>query len=119
MFIPLKDLNPRRTYPVVNTLLILTNVIVFLFQLTLTPAQYKVFLMANATIPSHVNGFLGGHVSFEAAFLPVITSMFLHMGLLHIAGNMLFLWIFGDNVEDYFGHFPYLLFYFVCGVGSD
>jgi membrane associated rhomboid family serine protease len=44
--------------------------------------------------------------------------MFLHSGFMHIAGNMLFLWIFGDNVEDYFGHFPYLLFYLVCGIGS-
>ncbi|MGC1482835.1 MAG: rhomboid family intramembrane serine protease [Candidatus Acidiferrum sp.] len=119
MFIPLKDLNPHKTYPVVNTLLILANVIVFLFQLTLTPAQYKIFLLSNATIPSHVIGFLNGHVSFAVAFLPVFTSMFLHMGLLHIAGNMLFLWIFGDNVEDYFGHLPYLLFYLFCGVGSD
>ena len=118
MFIPLKDLNPRQTYPVVNTLLILTNVIVFLFQLTLPPSQYKAFVMSNATIPSHIGGFLNGHVSFAAAFLPLITSMFLHSGLLHIAGNMLFLWIFGDNVEDYFGHFPYLLFYLFCGVGS-
>ena len=63
MFIPLKDLNPRRTYPLVNTLLILTNVIVFLFQLTLPPSQYKAFVMSNATIPSHINGFLTGHVS--------------------------------------------------------
>ena len=118
MFIPLKDLNPRRTYPVVNTLLILANVIVFLFQLTLPPSQYKAFVMSNATIPSHITGFLQGHVSFEAAFLPLVTSMFLHSGLLHIAGNMLFLWIFGDNVEDYFGHFPYLFFYLFCGVGS-
>ncbi|MGB2638478.1 MAG: rhomboid family intramembrane serine protease [Candidatus Acidiferrum sp.] len=119
MFIPLKDLNPHRTPPIVNTLLILTNVIVFLYQLTLTPAQYKIFLYSNATIPSHISGFLAGHVSFETAFLPLFTSMFLHMGLLHIAGNMLFLWIFGDNVEDYFGHFPYLLFYLACGIGSD
>lgn len=119
MFIPLKDLNPHKTYPVVSTLLILANVVVFLFQLTLTPAQYKAFLLANATIPSHVNGFLAGHVSFEAAVFPMFTSMFLHMGFLHIAGNMLFLWIFGDNVEDYFGHFPYLLFYLFCGIGSD
>lgn len=118
MFIPLKDLNPRRTYPVVNTLLILTNVIVFLFQQTLPPSQYKAFVMSNATIPLHINGFLTGHVSFAAAFVPLLTSMFLHSGLLHIAGNMLFLWIFGDNVEDYFGHFPYLLFYLFCGVGS-
>jgi len=118
MFIPLKDLNPRRTYPVVNTLLILTNVIVFLFQLTLAPSQYKAFVMSNATIPSHIGGFLAGYVSFAAAFVPLLTSMFLHSGLLHIGGNMLFLWIFGDNVEDYFGHFPYLLFYLFCGVGS-
>jgi membrane associated rhomboid family serine protease len=118
MFIPLKDLNPRRTYPVVNTLLILTNVIVFLYQLTLPPHEYQAFVMANATIPSHIRGVLSGHGSFEAAFLPIFTSMFLHSGFMHIAGNMLFLWIFGDNVEDYFGHLPYLLFYLVCGIGS-
>jgi membrane associated rhomboid family serine protease len=119
MFIPLKDLNPRRTYPVVNTLLILTNVIVFLYQLTLTPHQYKAFVLTNATIPSHVSALLNGHGTFDSALLPLLTSMFLHMGIAHIAGNMLFLWIFGDNVEDYFGHLPYLLFYLVCGVGSD
>lgn len=120
MFIPLKDLNPRRTYPVVNTLLILTNVIVFLYQLTLSPHQYQVFIAANATVPSHITRFLGGgHLSFESAFLPLITSMFLHQGWLHIGGNMLFLWIFGDNVEDYFGHALYLLFYFTCGIGAD
>jgi len=118
MFIPLKDLNPRRTYPVVNTLLILANVIVFLYQLTLPPHQYQAFVMANATIPSHIRVALNGHGNLEAAFLPIFTSMFLHSGFMHIAGNMLFLWIFGDNVEDYFGHFPYLLFYLVCGVGS-
>jgi len=118
MFIPLKDLNPRRTYPVVNTLLILSNVIVFLYQITLPPHQYQSFVLANATIPSHIRLALGGHGNLEAAFLPIFTSMFLHSGFMHIAGNMLFLWIFGDNVEDYFGHFPYLLFYLACGVGS-
>jgi membrane associated rhomboid family serine protease len=118
MFIPLKDLNPRRTYPVVNVLLILTNVIVFLYQITLSPRQYQAFVMANAEIPSHVNALISGHGHFQAAFLPLITSMFLHSGFAHIAGNMLFLWIFGDNVEDYFGHLTYLLFYFACGVGS-
>lgn len=118
MFIPLKDLNPRRTYPVVNVMLILANVIVFLYQLTLTPHQYNAFLATNATIPSHVSAFLSGRLSFQFAFMPLLTSMFLHGGLAHIAGNMLFLWIFGDNVEDYFGHFPYLLFYLGCGIGS-
>jgi membrane associated rhomboid family serine protease len=118
MFIPIKDLNPRRTYPVVNTLLILTNVIVFLYELTLPPRQQQVFELANATIPNHIRLAFSGHGSLEAAFFPIFTSMFLHSGFLHIAGNMLFLWIFGDNVEDYFGHFPYLLFYLACGIGS-
>lgn len=118
MFIPLKDLNPRRTYPVVNTLLILSNVIVFLYELTLPPRQQQVFELANATIPNHIRLALNGHGSLEVAFLPLFTSMFMHSGFLHIAGNMLFLWIFGDNVEDYFGHFSYLLFYLVCGIGS-
>lgn len=120
MFIPLKDLNPRRTYPVVNTLLILTNVIVFLYQITLPPQAYQAFIAANATVPSHVGRLLtGGHINAQVALLPLFTSMFLHMGFLHIAGNMLFLWIFGDNVEDYFGHFGYLLFYLTCGIGAD
>jgi membrane associated rhomboid family serine protease len=118
MFIPIKDLNPRRTYPVVNTLLILTNVIVFLYQCTLSRHQSEAFVLANATIPNHIRLALYGHGNLQATFLPILTSMFLHGGLLHIAGNMLFLWIFGDNVEDYFGHFPYLLFYLVCGIGS-
>jgi membrane associated rhomboid family serine protease len=118
MFIPLKDLNPRRTYPVVNTLLILSNVIVFLYELTLPHRQQQVFELANATIPNHIRLALNGHGNLEAGLLTIFTSMFLHSGFLHIAGNMLFLWIFGDNVEDHFGHFPYLLFYLVCGIGS-
>ena len=61
MFIPIKDLNPRRTYPVVNTLLILSNVIVFLYQVTLGPHQGEAFVMANATIPSHIRAALAGH----------------------------------------------------------
>jgi membrane associated rhomboid family serine protease len=118
MFIPLKDLNPRRTFPIVNVLIILTNVVVFLYQVTLPERAFQAFVMANATIPARIPSFLAGHTSFEVAFLPLLTSMFLHSGLMHIAGNMLFLWIFGDNVEDSFGHLPYLLFYLVCGIGS-
>lgn len=118
MFIPLKDLNPHRTTPFINITLILANVAVFLYQLTLPRHALQVFEMANATVPARFPAYLSGHTGFEVAFLPLITSMFLHSGLLHIAGNMLFLWIFGDNVEDAFGHFGYLLFYLVCGVGS-
>jgi membrane associated rhomboid family serine protease len=118
MFIPLKDLKPRRTFPFVNITLILANVAVFIYQLTLPPSAFKTFVLANSTIPSRFLSFLDGHLGFETAFLPLVASMFLHSGILHIAGNMLFLWIFGDNVEDFFGHFPYLLFYMVCGIGA-
>jgi len=118
MLIPLKDNNPSRSYPVVNITLLFANVVVYLYQLALPPYDQKLFILSNATIPARIPGFLDGHVGFEAAFLPLITSMFLHSGFLHLAGNMLFLWIFGDNVEDSFGHLPYLFFYLVCGLGA-
>jgi membrane associated rhomboid family serine protease len=118
VFIPLKDQTPHRHPPVVNVLLICANIAVFLYQLTLSPHLLKAFLMANATIPARFPAFLAGNIDFHGAFLPLVTSMFLHAGLTHIAGNMLFLWIFGDNVEDFFGHLPYFLFYLLCGVGS-
>jgi membrane associated rhomboid family serine protease len=119
MFIPLKDLNPHRTFPVVNTALILANIAVFIYQFTLPPQAFKAFVAANATIPARIPAWMSGHVPFEVAFLPLITSMFMHAGLLHLAGNMLFLWIFGDNVEDFYGHIGYLCFYLFCGIGAD
>lgn len=118
MFIPLKDLNPRRTYPIVNIALILANFAVFVYQLTLPPHAFKAFLLANSTVPARFPAALAGHAPVEAAILPLLTSMFLHAGIAHILGNMLFLWIFGDNVEDFYGHFTYFVFYLVCGVGA-
>ena len=118
MFIPLKDLNPHRTYPIVNTGLILVNILVFIYQFTLPPHAFKMFITAKATVPARFTAWFAGHAPFEAAFLPLFTSMFLHSGIAHIAGNMLFLWIFGDNVEDFYGHLTYLFFYLLCGVGS-
>jgi membrane associated rhomboid family serine protease len=122
MFIPLKDLNPRRNFPSVNVLLILTNITVFIYQLylsqTLSPRTFVKITNAYAVIPARIPSFLAGHTGALNALLPLGTSMFMHSGFLHIAGNMLFLWIFGDNVEDYFGHLPYLFFYFMCGIGS-
>ena len=118
MFIPLKDLNPRRTYPVVNTGLILANFAVFVYQFTLRPHAFKLFVLANSTVPARFPAAFAGHAPFAPAFLPLLTSMFLHAGIAHILGNMLFLWIFGDNVEDFYGHFTYLSFYLICGVGA-
>ena len=118
MFIPLRDENPSGKFPFVNVCLILANIAVFIYQLTLTPHAFQIFVTANAMVPARIPAILNGYGSFEAAFLPLVTSMFLHAGIAHILGNMLFLGIFGDNVEAAFGHLRYLLFYFVCGVGA-
>jgi len=116
--IPLKDINPTRTFPFVNIALILVNVVVFVYQVTLAPHAYKVFVLANATVPARIPAFLAGHTSAQLALEPLFTSMFLHGGWMHLLGNMLFLYIFGDNVEDVFGHVGYLFFYVFCGIGS-
>src|ERR1700681_4127161 len=118
MFIPLKDLNPPPPLPNNNTGLILANVLVFLYQYSLPPHDFKLFIAANSTIPARFPAWFAGHVPFETTFLPLVTSMFLHAGISHIAGNMLFLWIFGDNVEDFYGHITYLFFYLTCGIGA-
>lgn len=118
MFIPLRDENPSGKFAFVNIGLILANIAVFIYQLSLPAHAFKAFVLADAMVPARVSGWMDGHGSFEAAFLPLVTSMFLHSGFAHILGNMLFLWIFGDNVEAEFGHLQYLLFYFVCGIGA-
>jgi len=122
MFIPLKGLNPSRTYPFVNITLIFANVVIFLYQVgleaTLPRRAFDALLLSYSTVPARFPAYLAGHVSFEVSFVPLLTSMFLHSGFLHLAGNMLFLWIFGDNVEDFFGHVGYFFFYLVCGIGA-
>jgi membrane associated rhomboid family serine protease len=122
MFIPLKDLNPSRTYPFVNITLILANIVIFFYALgleaTMPHRAFEALMLPYSEVPARIPAFLAGRLDFQVAFLPLITSMFLHAGWLHIAGNMLFLWIFGDNVEDFFGHFTYLFFYLACGIGA-
>jgi membrane associated rhomboid family serine protease len=116
--IPLKDDNPTRTFPIINYLLIAANVIVFFYQATLPVRAEKAFVMAYAMVPARIPAALAGHTSMQLALEPLFTSMFLHGGLLHLLGNMLFLYVFGDNVEDVFGHIGYLIFYLFCGIGS-
>jgi rhomboid family protein len=116
--IPLKDINPTKSFPFVNVMLISANVLVFLYQITLSPHAAKAFVLANATIPARLPAFLAGHAPASVALFPLFSSMFLHGGLMHLLGNMLFLYIFGDNVEDAFGHIGYLFFYLLCGIGS-
>jgi len=116
--IPIRDINPSRNFPVVNTLLIGINVVVFFLQMSqgnemdrfvytygLVPARYSV---------SHVSAYF---TPFQQIF-SFISFMFLHGGFLHLLGNMWSLYIFGDNIEDRLGPFRYLLFYLLCGLGS-
>jgi membrane associated rhomboid family serine protease len=110
--IPIRDIHvtPRRTRPVVNVLLIAINVAVFLFELSLGP-RLEGFLMSAAFVPGREGGLAVGATS-------ALLSMFLHGGWGHLLGNMLFLWIFGDNVEDRLGHVRYLVFYLLCGYAA-
>jgi len=103
--IPLRDIVPSRTTPVITISLIVLNVLVFLFELSLGRAV-EAFTFYFGLVPA------------DFAWLNVFTSMFIHSGFLHIAGNMLYLWIFGDNVEDRMGHGRFLVFYLLCGVAA-
>lgn len=117
--IPLKDMTPRRSFPVVTLLLIIANVIVFIHQVTLPPAAAEAFIRTYGLVPAKIQMALAGrHYTLEQAFIPMFTCMFLHGGILHILGNMWFLWIFGGNVEDRMGPLAYPLFYMICGIGS-
>jgi len=118
MFIPLRDENPTRSTPFINYALVAANILVFLYQATLTDRAQVSLANVYGTVPTHYAHLLAGRGNLEAAIIPLFTSMFLHGGLLHLLGNMLFLWIFGDNVEDFFGHVGYLVFYLFCGVVS-
>jgi membrane associated rhomboid family serine protease len=104
--IPLRDTQPSYSRPLVTSLIIAVNVAVFLHQLTLDGYSQNYFMMHYGLVPRHP------HAS------ALVTSMFLHGGWLHIIGNMWFLWIFGDNVEDVLGHGKYLIFYLVCGIAA-
>jgi membrane associated rhomboid family serine protease len=116
--IPIRDLDARRTgTPVVTILLIAANAVMFFFELSLGQ-RLETFVMSAAFVPARITeggltlGDLG--TGLESGLL----SMFLHGGWAHFLGNMLFLWIFGDNVEDRLGHFRYLVFYLLAGYAA-
>src|SRR5947208_3186498 len=101
---PLHDTQPSYSKPAVTILLIAVNILVFLFELSLDPYTQNAFIAHYGLIPDRLR------------LSSIFTSMFLHGGWMHVLGNMWFLWIFGDNIEDILGHGKYLLFYLLCGV---
>jgi membrane associated rhomboid family serine protease len=115
--IPLSDRIPTRRFPIVTILLILVNVLVFAWEMLQLNAGGDVALQQ--TFLNY--GVVPGRVAVEPlsiTLLTFVTSMFLHASLLHIGGNMLYLWIFGNNIEDVLGHFWFTVFYFVCGFAA-
>lgn len=115
--IPLRDSIPSRTVPIVNISLIIVNVLIFFLELSLGQ-DLGAFIYTFGLIPAELTSAFTGSGSAIFAVVPLFTSMFLHAGWFHLLGNMLFLWVFGDNVEDMMGHRRYLLFYVLCGLGA-
>ena len=116
--IPISDDNPTRRTPIITWAILITCVIVFFWQLSFDEGQTEAVIRSLGFTPRDffARGFGAGAES--GAWLTLLTSMFLHGGLMHLGGNMLYLWIFGNNVEDAFGHGRYLLFYLACGVAA-
>ncbi len=124
--IPIRDENPTETTPYVTVGLIMANILVFLWEMSLPKPVLNQIIYAYGAVPLRIMTggkipiayYLYGYHFTSAPPVPVtlITCMFLHGGFFHLAGNMLFLWIFGNNVEDMLGHVRFLIFYLLCGV---
>jgi membrane associated rhomboid family serine protease len=116
--LPLRDDQPRYSTPWVTYFLIGLNLLIYLFESAIDPRSLKLLVSEFGVVPSHLAAFLSGSSEYPllAIVLPFFTSLFLHGGWMHVIGNMWFLFIFGDNVEDYLGHFKYLVFYLLTGV---
>ena len=114
--IPIRDDTPRTLTPYVTYFLVGLNLLIFLFEVVLDPRSRTGFIFTFGAIPVRFLGLIGTHP--VAAIVPVFTSMFLHASWLHVIFNMWWLWIFGDNIEDYLGHVRYLLFYLVSGLAA-
>ena len=133
--LPLKDNVPTRSFPAVSVALIVVNVVVYLYEFFLwfEPATagrpslgaqlYEQFVLEFGLVPCRFGDICPPRLDTvlagaPAPMLTIVTSMFAHGGLLHVGGNMLYLWIFGKSVEDWMGHGRFLLFYFVCGLAA-
>lgn len=114
---PLRDINPRSSKPVVTIALVVANALAFLYELSLGSAGQQQLFFALGVIPARARLLtISPTVDFGDVFLPFLSSMFLHGGFWHILGNMWFLWVFGDNIEDRMGHGRFLVFYLLSGL---
>ncbi len=113
--IPFKADNPTHTFPFITIGLIIANAVVFILQMT-SPADPRQTVLAYGAIPNYILTFKD--IQPIHPVLTVFTSMFMHGGLFHLGTNMLYLWIFGNNIEDKFGHLRFIIFYLFCGTAA-
>jgi len=118
---PIDDNNPTRSTPYVTYGLIAINIMVFIHELSLTPPELEAFFRLYAVVPKELTASLVGISVNQPVpeLLTLVTSQFLHGGFAHIFGNMLFLWVFGNNIEERLGPLKYLIFYISCGIMAD
>lgn len=116
--VPLHDDNPTDITPYVTYILIIINIIVFIYELSLATPELQALFAAYGVVPRELTLSLqnGQPNAVFGQLLTLITCQFLHGGFLHLGGNMLFLWIFGNNIEDKLGHLKYIIFYLSCGI---
>jgi membrane associated rhomboid family serine protease len=112
--IPLRDDRPTRTFAFITVTIIVLNALVFFHELSLGNSdRAESFFQTFSLTPADLT-----HAPSPAAYCTIVTSMFLHGGWMHVLGNMLYLWIFGKNVEDSVGHFRFIVFYLLCGIAA-
>jgi len=118
MFIPLKDENPTYRFPLVTILFISVNILVFFYQI-FSPSGLQYYVYKMGAIPYEITHFTTlASLPRISPPLALLTAMFLHGSLFHLFGNMLYLWIFGNNIEDFLGPVRFILFYVLCGLGA-
>ncbi len=117
--IPLRDEVPTRTFPIITVIFIAVNVAVYLYQLFLAEPAYNAMVYKWAYIPIEYTRLIQIEPELSVPYgLTVFSSMFLHGGFMHLAGNMLYLWIFGNNIEDYLGRVKFITFYVISGIAA-
>jgi membrane associated rhomboid family serine protease len=116
--IPIRDTIQSETYPIINYVLIAINILAFLVEQSMG-RNFNEFIFTYGLVPARYSvPQISGHFTTDQQVIAFLTFMFLHGGFFHLLGNMWFLYIFGDNVEDRLGHFRYLIFYLMCGLAS-
>src|SRR5512139_204765 len=116
--IPIRDAIRSQNFPAINTIIIILNIVAFLWELAQGPRLTDSFFRFGLVPVRYADPGLSVHYSTIQQVLPFFTSMFLHGGWVHLLGNMWFLYIFGDNIEDRLGHLRYLIFYLLCGIAA-